>query len=238
MRIHALHHQGGISLFSATKTRPETAIQTLFRVHGSPKKIKRKALLNPGADDTKRLYVITKGSVRVTLNNEDGDDVIHLCFLQPGDVFGEEGLFDSGVESLSNATLHARTDVEVISVPHAVVERQAEADPRLYSEISSQINRRLARTTTKLAQVLFLDLEQRCYDSLIDMTRLPDAMTHPDGMQIKLTRIDLAQMVRCSRETAGRLLKTLAQKNMVSVQGQSIVVNGVRNRPPLYQGQL
>ena len=56
----------------------------------------------------------------------------------------------------------------------------------------------------------------------------PGAMTHPDGMQIKITRQEIGRIVNCSREMAGRVLKTLEEQNLISVSGKTIVVYGTR----------
>ncbi len=53
-------------------------------------------------------------------------------------------------------------------------------------------------------------------------------MTHPDGMQIKITRQELGKIVGCSREMAGRVLKTLEENGLVSVAGKTMVVYGTR----------
>jgi CRP/FNR family cyclic AMP-dependent transcriptional regulator len=53
-------------------------------------------------------------------------------------------------------------------------------------------------------------------------------MTHPDGMQIKITRQELGKIVGCSRERAGRVLKILEQDGLVSVAGKTMVVFGTR----------
>jgi CRP/FNR family cyclic AMP-dependent transcriptional regulator len=53
-------------------------------------------------------------------------------------------------------------------------------------------------------------------------------MTHPDGMQIKITRQELGRIVGCSREMAGRVLKTLEEDGLVSVAGKTMVVHGTR----------
>jgi CRP/FNR family cyclic AMP-dependent transcriptional regulator len=51
-------------------------------------------------------------------------------------------------------------------------------------------------------------------------------MTHPDGMQIKITRQEIGQIVGCSRETVGRILKMLEDQNLISAHGKTIVVYG------------
>ena len=219
-------------MYAATKTHQETAIEALFRKHGQKCRAARKEIIGPVDGAPNCLYLVTKGAIRVALRSGP-DDEIHVSFLHPGDTFGEQGLFDRRIASMSPATYRARSDVELLAVPHSIVARYAAADPQFYADLSSHIHSRLATATAKLAQMLFLDLETRCYDCLIDLTRLPDAMTHPDGMLIRLSRIELARMARCSRETAGRILNTLAAKSLLSVSGQSIVLNGVRytNRP-------
>ena len=53
-------------------------------------------------------------------------------------------------------------------------------------------------------------------------------MTHPDGMQINITRQEIGRIVNCSREMAGRVLKALEEQELVSVAGKTIVVFGTR----------
>jgi CRP/FNR family cyclic AMP-dependent transcriptional regulator len=53
-------------------------------------------------------------------------------------------------------------------------------------------------------------------------------MTHPDGMQIKVTRQELGKIVGCSREMAGRVLKNLEEEGLVAVSGKTMVVLGTR----------
>ena len=53
-------------------------------------------------------------------------------------------------------------------------------------------------------------------------------MTHPDGMQIKITRQEIGRIVGCSREMVGRVLKTLEEQGLVDVKGKTMVVFGTR----------
>jgi len=53
-------------------------------------------------------------------------------------------------------------------------------------------------------------------------------MTHPEGMQIKITRQELGRIVNCSREMAGRVLKDLEEQGLIEVHGKTIVVYGTR----------
>ena len=53
-------------------------------------------------------------------------------------------------------------------------------------------------------------------------------MTHPDGMQIKITRQEIGRIVGCSREMVGRVLKSLEEQGLVFVKGKTMVVFGTR----------
>ncbi len=87
---------------------------------------------------------------------------------------------------------------------------------------------RMAKTTQKVSDLAFLDVTGRVARTLLELTRLPDAMTHPDGMQVKITRQEIGRIVGCSREMVGRVLKTLVEQGLVSVKGKTMVVYGTR----------
>ena len=60
----------------------------------------------------------------------------------------------------------------------------------------------------KLGDLAFVDVTGRWHTrSWISATA--DAMTHPEGTQIKVSRQELSRLVGCSREMAGRVLKVL-----------------------------
>jgi CRP/FNR family cyclic AMP-dependent transcriptional regulator len=63
---------------------------------------------------------------------------------------------------------------------------------------------------------------------LLDLCEEPDAMSHPDGTQIRISRQELSRIVGCSREMAGRVLKQLEDDGGISVSGKTIVVKGTR----------
>jgi CRP/FNR family cyclic AMP-dependent transcriptional regulator len=63
---------------------------------------------------------------------------------------------------------------------------------------------------------------------LLDLARDSEAMTHPDGMLVRITREELGRLVNCSREMAGRVLQNLEAQGLIQVEGKSIVVHIAR----------
>lgn len=82
----------------------------------------------------------------------------------------------------------------------------------------------------KVRDLIFLDVKGRIAHCLLELSSEPDAMTHPEGMQIKITRQDIAKMAGCSREMAGRILKEPEEEKLISAHGKTIVVFGSRQR--------
>jgi len=95
-------------------------------------------------------------------------------------------------------------------------------------QLTSQLVDRLNKTTQKVGDLAFLDVTGRVARTLLELRNEPDAMTHPDGMQIKITRQEIGRIVGCSREMVGRVLKTLEDQGLVSVKGKTMVVYGTR----------
>jgi len=176
-------------------------------------------------DKSDSLFYIVKGSVTVIIEDDDGREMI-MAYLNAGDFFGEMGLFDN-MDSRS-AWVKAKTECEVAEISYTKFREIALQDPRVLYFIGEQMATRLRQTTRKVGDLAFLDVTGRVARTLLDLCKEPDAMTHPDGMQIKITRQEIGRIVGCSREMVGRVLKTLEDQGLVQVKGKTMVVYGTR----------
>jgi len=68
----------------------------------------------------------------------------------------------------------------------------------------------------------------RIIRTLNDLCQEPDALSRPQGTQIRVSRQELARIVGCSREMAGRVLKQLQIEGKLWARGKTIVVFGTR----------
>jgi len=188
----------------------------------------RKIIIHEG-DVSDSLYYIIEGSVNVQAENEAGDEII-LAHLNEGDFFGESGLFESDQndESKRSAWVITRGKSIIAEMSYNQFRTIASEDPAIMFLLTSQIFGRLRKTSHKVRDLIFLDVKGRIAHCLLELAKEPDAMTHPDGMQIKITRQDIAKMVGCSREMAGRVLKELEEEDLISAHGKTIVVFGTR----------
>ena len=196
-----------------------------FLAHCHRRKYPAKSTLIYAGDDSDALYYIIKGTVMVVIEDDDGREMI-MAYLNEGDFFGEMGLFDEAAGR--SAWIRAKTECEVAEISYSKFKQLAKEDADILFAVSAQIAGRLRATTRKVGDLAFLDVTGRVARTLIDLCKQPEAMTHPDGMQIKITRQEIGRIVGCSREMVGRVLKSLEEQGLIQVKGKTMVVYGTR----------
>ncbi|MDX9740326.1 MAG: cAMP-activated global transcriptional regulator CRP [Gammaproteobacteria bacterium] len=197
-----------------------------FLGHCHRRRYPAKSVVIHHGDTPNSLYYIIEGSVAVLHEDDDGREIV-LAYLNAGDFFGEMGLFDRNNAGRS-AWVRARTPCELGEINYDKFRQMANQNPDILFELASQMALRLRRTSSMLGRLAFMDVAGRIARTLLELCQQPDAMTHPDGMQIRITRQELGRIVGCSREMVGRVLKNLEAQNLISVKGKTIVVFGTR----------
>lgn len=197
----------------------------LFLSHCSRRKFPAKSTIVCAGDVCDSLFYIIEGSVTVLLEDDEGKEMI-VAYLNKGDFIGEMGLFDQ--EETRSAWIRTKTACEIAEISYDKFSELSKQEPGFLFELSTQMAKRLKDTTQKVGDLAFLDVTGRVARTLLDLCKQPDAMSHPDGMQIKITRQEIGRIVGCSREMAGRVLKTLEEQGLVSVNGKTMVVFGTR----------
>ena len=173
-------------------------------------------------DKANVLYYIVKGTVSVLVEEQKDNKEMVITYLNAGEFFGEMGLFEDGVRS---AWIKAKTDCKI---SYSKFRELSNTNPKFMRALTKQITSRLKETTKKASSLAFLDVTGRVARTLHDLCVQPDAMTHPDGMQIKVTRQEIGRIVVYSREMVGRVLKELEAQGLISVSGKTMVVFGTR----------
>lgn len=185
------------------------------------KEYRRHSVIVRQGEHTHKLYFLLKGSVSVT-RQHDGEKDIVLAYLNQGSFFGEMGLFDD--ENERSATIRTRTVCTVAEISYDRFEELAKERPDILMAISKQLTARLRKTSKKVSDLAFLDVTGRVAACLLELVAQPDAITHPDGIMLKITRQELSRHVGCTREMVGKVLKSLEDQGLVHFEGHSIVV--------------
>jgi CRP/FNR family cyclic AMP-dependent transcriptional regulator len=188
----------------------------------------RMDVFRPG-DEAGTLYYIISGSVSIIASEDDGRELV-LGYIGPGEFVGEMGLFvETGKRGVA---LRTRTSCELAEIGYdrlqVLLGAQSNDAARLLYSIGSQISQRLMHTSRKAGRLAFLDVSDRIYRTLFDLAREPDALSHPQGTQLRVSRQELARLVGCSREMAGRVLKKLQEDGKLHARGKTVVLYGTR----------
>ena len=190
-------------------------------VHTYPAKT---VIINAG-DFSDELYYLVRGSVSVVMEDDTGREIV-LAYLNEGDFFGEIGMFDERQER--TAWVCTRTRCEVAQISYEKLHGLSVDNPEILFAMLAQLVRRLRDMNRKVSDLAFTDVAGRIASALLNLCQQPDALTHADGMQIRVTRQELSRIVGCSREMVGRVLKDLEAQNLIEVKGKTIVVYGTR----------
>lgn len=185
--------------------------------------------MRPG-DIGDKLIFIVEGSVSVSVEDEDGHELI-LTYLNKYDFIGDVGVFKGA--DVRNVTGRTRCKCQLAEISYERFKQALKNELRDYavdilSMLGEHLSTRLLVTSRKYQDLAFMDVEGRIAHTLLDLCKEPDAITHPDGMQLKITRQEIGRIVGCSREMAGRVLKELNDKGLISAHGKTIVVFGTR----------
>ena len=204
----------------------QDAIQR-FLSHCNTRKIPKKGLILKAGGAANSLYYLIEGSASVIDSDEDGNEII-LAYLNTGDFIGEMGLFYKTEQRTAN--IRARSACVLAEIEYSKLHTLFETDlktehPQILTAVGLQLSQRLLQTSRRVTRLAFMDVSGRVARTLTELCTEPDAKTHPDGIQLHISRQEIARIVGCKRETVGRVLKTMQQKGLVAAKGMDIVVH-------------
>ena len=187
-------------------------------------------IIRPG-DTGDRLYFIIDGSASVCVEDDEGGHELILAYLNKNEFIGEVGVFKGG--ETRKVSVKTRSECHLAEIGYErfrqVLKKELLAHaPDLLFMLGQQLATRLLITSRNLCDLAFMDVEGRIARTLLDLCKEPDAITHPDGMQLHISRQEIGRIVGCSREMAGRVLKELENKKLITAHGKTIVVFGTR----------
>jgi CRP/FNR family cyclic AMP-dependent transcriptional regulator len=187
-------------------------------------------IIRPG-DTGDRLYFIVDGSVSISVEEVESGHELILAYLNKNEFIGEIGVFKT--TETRKVIVKTRSECHLAEISYdrfrQIVRKDLmEQGPHILFMIGEQLSSRLLKTSHSLCDLAFMDVEGRIARTLLDLCKGPEAITHPDGMQLHISRQEIGRMVSCSREMAGRAIKELENKKLITAHGKTIVVFGTR----------
>jgi CRP/FNR family transcriptional regulator, cyclic AMP receptor protein len=182
-------------------------------------------------DTSDACYIVRTGDLRVTREHSDGR-AIALATLASGDIFGELAMLDRGARSASVETL---TDSELLALPAGDMRRLLSAHPDIAVKLIVALVRRLRETNERVARQSFQTVPSRVAGVLAQLIAEEALPEGREGVTVRMTQADLAQLAGTSRESVSRFLATLERAGVVSVgRGRVTVIQPRRLRSYIF----
>src|SRR5687768_7978505 len=175
-------------------------------------------------DPASHLYVIVAGTVKISLPDENGREVV-VAIERGGDEFGELALFD---ESPRSATVTALAETECLLLARKdfmeALDRNHDAMRKMLGLLAQMVR----RSSGRVEDLVFLDLPGRVAKCLLDLSEAGGKG------EIDLTQEDLAAFVGATRVSVNRVLADLEKRGAISIGRRQVKVKD----PALLQSDI
>jgi CRP-like cAMP-binding protein len=172
-------------------------------------------------DQPRSLYTVVKGEVKLLKQTEDGREMI-VEMAYPGEIFGEEAIFDGQPYPM---TAQALSDAELLSVSRTDFFAFLRDNPDLALEIITELGTRLRESQNTIRALAMERVEWRIARVLLILSRKAGTV-EADGVSINLplTRQDIADMAATTVETTIRVLSNFKKMGLVDTEKNRIII--------------
>ncbi len=164
-------------------------------------------------DESDACYIVREGDLRVTREHSDGR-AIALATLGPGDFFGELAMLDGQSRS---ASVEALSDAELLALPASDMRRLLSEHSEITVKLIAALTRRLRETNERITRQSFQTVPSRVAGVLSQLIAEEAYEDIREGVTVRMTQADLAQLAGTSRESVSRFLATLERAGVVRV---------------------
>lgn len=165
-------------------------------------------------------FIILEG--KVSVHKEKGNSSFLIGELVRGDIFGELGLFMPEHKRSTRITCKEHVQLAEIKYSDFLSYTKKDNTPLIY--LYNMLAKRLEETTNRTESIVTQDVIHRVWNLLVELSNKEQAITHPDGRMIRISRKEIGQMIGCSREMAGKAVSELTSSGKISSSGKTIVV--------------
>lgn len=166
------------------------------------------------------LHLLVHGRVKLVLTSTEGREIV-LSHLQAPAHFGEDSLVAGGAAA---GAVVALTEVETLALDRRSLADAIRMEPQLALSLIGGLASRLRTTVSRLEDLAFNDATHRVMRVVMNVAT---AALETRGAPViqGMTHYDIATLAGTSRETASRVLSSLAQTGVVSTAGRTIIVD-------------
>jgi CRP-like cAMP-binding protein len=172
-------------------------------------------------DASDATYVVGKGRIKICHITNEGKQSI-LSFIDPGEVFGELAVLDSGPrEEYAEATKECTT----VRIPCSLLRELVRQDPEFCLRLMQLIGQRRRRAERRLKNLVFLPNRDRLLHLLLELAD-KYGVASADGLLLNtnLSHQDLASTIGSTRETVTLVLGELQARGLIRIGRRKITL--------------
>jgi CRP/FNR family transcriptional regulator len=181
---------------------------------------KKQPIYLAGAPD-ENLYFLKKGRVKISRIDESGKEFT-LTLLEPGEIFGELGLFDDSPRETMAVALE---DSLVCMMRRKDFEAYATNKPELAFKLNKLMGLRLRQIENQIAELLFRDVPSRLARLLLRLADQHPRQTKDGvGINIKLSQQELANLIGATREMTSTVLSSFRKEGLINLVSKYVFI--------------
>jgi CRP-like cAMP-binding protein len=196
----------------------DTAVIEHLSQQATQHALRRNDVIFAEGDVPDSLFVVSSGRVAIANKSIDGRESV-VALMEPGDLFGEMGLFDGLGRS---AEARALEQSVVVSIPYAPIRRVYEEQPEQLWRVVRLLAGRLRNMDEALADAVFLDVTGRTAKRLLELAGEKDEFVLP------ITQEELAGMVGASRERVNKAIAAFIRLGWIQQIDRRYVITNRR----------
>ncbi len=175
-------------------------------------------------DETKRVYTVKKGIIKIVELDSNGNEVVK-DILQQGDLFGQ---LSYGEAPQNEYAVVISDSFTCCSFQTEEFEQLIEKKPALAIKYTKWIGFRLKRVENRYANLMFKDVRTRLLLYLKDWAA-KDGKKIDNKTIIKnyLTHQDIANLICSTRQTVTQLFNDLREKEILEYSRTEIIINNL-----------
>lgn len=189
-------------------------------VNKSGRMYKKGEMIFYADDKPSGLYCISKGRVKVYKVGRDGREQI-VRLAQSGDVLGYRSLISGEHYSAFAVPLE---DAVICHISKNTITSMLETNYQFASRVLSLLSNDLRVAEDKIVEMAQKPVRERLAETLLVLKETYGVEEDGKTLNMKLTRIELANIVGTATESVSRLLSKLKDEGMIEMKGRKILI--------------
>jgi CRP/FNR family transcriptional regulator, dissimilatory nitrate respiration regulator len=184
------------------------------------KKLKKNEILFHEGDDASYFFVVAYGKFKVFINDSNGSDItIHIHGER--ELLAEAAIFS---EKDYPASCVALEDSLLVFIPRAEFVSLIGQKPKLALKFMSAYSKRMRSFVRQIEDISSMEVKQRVVSYIIDNL---NSTKQKNIVELAFSKKELASFLGTSPENLSRIFAFLQKKELIKVNGRTILVKDI-----------